>query len=86
MTGDPRLGFYGGKIVEILNTLLETRLAIILRKHNMQAHSLAMFATTCKLPFQPNNKYTAEVKHRPAIPENLKNLQVFDNDQQLKKI
>ena len=55
MTRDPRLGFYRGTIVEILNTFLETKLAIILRKHNMQAHSLAMFASTFKLPFQPNH-------------------------------
>jgi len=54
MTRDPRLGFYRGTVVEILNTFLETKLFFIRRKHNMQAHSLAMFASNCKLPFQPN--------------------------------
>jgi len=49
----------------------------------MQAHSLAMFASTCKLPFQPNHQYTFEVRHRPAIPDNLKNWQVFENDKQI---
>jgi len=83
MTRDPRLGFYRGTFVEILNTFLETKLAVIPRKHNMQAHSLAMFAITCKLPFQPNHQYTTEVRHRPAIPDNLKNWQVFTNDQQI---
>ena len=39
MTRDPRLGFYRGTVVEILNTFLETKLAVIPRKHNMQAHS-----------------------------------------------
>jgi len=73
MTKDPRLSFYRGTIVEIMNTFLETKLAVIARKHNMQAHSLAMFASTCKLLFQPNHQYTAEVKHRPVIPDNLKN-------------
>ena len=53
MTRDPRLGFYRGTIVEILNTFLETKLVVIPRKHNMQAHSLVMFASTCKFPFQP---------------------------------
>jgi len=43
VTRDPRLGFYRGTIIEILNTFLETKLAVIPRKHNMQAHSLAMF-------------------------------------------
>lgn len=73
MTKDPRLCYYRGNIVEILNAFLETRLAIIPRKHNMQAHSLAMFASSFKLPFQPNHQYIAEVRHRPAIPDNLKN-------------
>jgi len=54
MTKDPRLSFYRGTILEILNTFLETKLAVIPRKHNMQAHILAMFTSTCKLPIQPN--------------------------------
>lgn len=41
LTRDPRLGFYRGTIVEILNTFLETKLATIPRKHNMQAHSFS---------------------------------------------
>jgi len=59
---------------------LETKLPIIPRKHNMKAHSLEMFASTCQLPFQPNYQYTAEVRHRPAIPDNLKNWQIFSKD------
>ena len=83
MTRDPKLGYYRGTIVEILNTFLETNLAVIRRKHNMKAHSLAMFASTCKLPFQPNHQYTAKIRHRLAILDNLKNWQVFNNDQQI---
>ena len=49
----------------------------------MQAHSLAMFASTCKFLFQPNHLCTAEVRHRLAIPDNLKNWQVFENDKQI---
>ena len=73
MTKDPRLSCYRGTIVEILNTFLETKLTVIPSKHNMQAHSLAMFANTCKLAFQPKHQYTVEVRHRPTIPDNLKN-------------
>lgn len=83
LTRDPRLGFYIGTIVEILNTFLETKIVAIPRKHNMQAHILAMFASTYKFPFQPNHQYTAEVMHRPAIPNNLKNYQVLENDNQI---
>ena len=35
MTKDPRLSCYRGNIVEILNTFLETKLAVIPIKHNM---------------------------------------------------
>ena len=83
MTRDLRLGFYRRTVIEILNTFLETKLVVIPRKHNMQAHSLAMFASTCKCPFQPNHQYTAEVRHRSSIPDNLKNWQVFENDHQI---
>jgi len=46
MTKDPRLSCYIGTIIEILNTFLETKVVVIPRKHNMQAHSLAMFVNT----------------------------------------
>ena len=49
----------------------------------MQAHSLATFASTCKLPFQPNHQYTVEVRHMPVIPNNLKYWQIFSQDSQI---
>lgn len=55
LTNDPRSRYYRGTIIEILNAFLETRLAKIPRKHNLQAHSLAMFASTWKLSFEPNH-------------------------------
>ena len=53
------------------------------RKKNLQAHSLATFASTCNLPFQPNHKYNVEVKHRPIIPDNLKYWKIFSQDQNI---
>lgn len=55
LTRDPRLGCYRGKVIEILNTFLEIKLAVVPRKHNLHAHIMAMFASTCKLPFEPNH-------------------------------
>ena len=46
---DPRLKYYKDIVIEILNTFLETKLAKIPRKHNLQAHILEMFANTYKL-------------------------------------
>lgn len=42
-----------------------------------------MFSSTYKLPFQPNHQYTAKIRHRPSIPDNLTNLQFFDSDKQI---
>lgn len=44
---------------------------------------MATFASTCKLPFEPNHHFTAEIKHRPAVPDNIKNWQIFEDDTQI---
>lgn len=59
---------------------METELAKIPRKRNFHACSLETFASTCKLPFEPNHQFIAETKHRPTILENVNNWQVFDSD------
>lgn len=83
LTNDLRLRSYRGAAIEILNSFLESQLAKIPRKHNLHAHSLVTFAGTCKLPLEPNHHFTAEIKHRPIVPDNVKNWQVFDNDTQI---
>jgi len=55
LTRDTRLGYYRGTIIKILNTFLEAQLAIVSRKHNLHAHSLAMYASTCIFTFEPNH-------------------------------
>ena len=83
VTNDLRLRAYRGATIEILNTFSESQLTKISRNHNLHAHSLATFASTCKLPFEPNHHFTAEIKHRPAVLDNVKNWQVFENDTQI---
>jgi len=70
---DLRLRAYRGTTIEILNTFLESQLTKIPKNHNLHAHSLATFASNCKLPFEPNHHFTAEIKHIPTIPDNVKN-------------
>jgi len=70
-------------VTNLTNDLLECKFAAIPRKQNIQAHYLANFASTCNLPFQPTHRYTAEVKHRPIIPDNLKYWQIFSQDEQI---
>lgn len=83
VTNDNRLRAYRITATEILNTFTKSKLTKISRSHNLHAHSLATFASTCKLPFEPNRHFTAEIKHRPTIPNNVKDWQVFENDEQI---
>jgi len=73
VTNDLRLRAYIGAAIEILNTFSDHQLTKISIKHNLHAHSLATFSSTCKLPFEPNHHFTTEIKHRPAVPDNVKN-------------
>lgn len=72
VTNDNRMRAYRTVATTILNEFTEFELAKTSRNHNIHAHSLATFASTCKLPFGPNHHFTAEIKHRPAVPNNVK--------------
>ena len=83
VTNDRRLRAYRTAAIAILDTFTEFQLAKIPRSHNLHAHSLATFASTCKLPFESNHHFTAEIKHRPVVPNNVKDWQVFEDDAQI---
>ena len=51
--------------------------------HNCIADSLATYAIVFKIPIYPNRKYEIEVKHKPSVPNNVKNWQVFEDDKQI---
>ena len=67
-------------ILNLIKDLLETNFTVIPKKQNMQAHSLATFASTCKFSFQPNHQCSVEVIHRPVIQDNLKYRQILSHD------
>jgi len=83
VTNDNTMRAYRTVATNILNAFTESKLANISRNHNIHAHSLATFANTCKLPFEPNHHFTAEIKHRPVVPNNVKDWQVFESDEQI---
>jgi len=83
VTNDNRMRAYRTAASNILNAFTEFQLDKISRNRNIQAHSLATFASTCKLPFSPNHHFTAEIKHRPVVPNNIKDWQVFESDAQI---
>lgn len=83
VTNDKRLRSYRSAVIEILETFPEFAITKIPRGHNLHAHSLATFASTFKFPLEPNNCFTAEVRYRPSIPNNVREWQVFEDDMQI---
>ena len=69
---NPRLSRYRDAESDMVDDLLESKFVIIPRNQNLQAHFLATFASTCNLPFQTTHRYTAKVKYRPIVPDNVK--------------
>ena len=46
---------------------------------------MAVATSPFKIPIHPNRKYEIEVKYKPAVPDNIKYWQVFDDDQQVNR-
>ncbi len=46
---------------------------------------LVVATSTFRPPQNPLLIYETEVRHRPSIPDNVKHLQVFEDDEQVKR-
>ena len=60
-------------------------ISYISRETNKLVDSLAVAASNFKVPLEPMDSYEIHIKHRPSILDNIKHLQVFEDDQQLQK-
>ena len=76
----PRMRDYRNLALDILECFDEYRIFIIPRSQNAILDTYSIDASTFKIPIYPNTRYTIEVKHRPAIPDNVKYWQVFEDD------
>ena len=76
----PRMRDYENLTLDILEFFDEYQIFIIPRSQNVIADTFAVAANTFRIPIHPNTKYTIEVKHRLAIPDNVKYWQVFEDD------
>ena len=47
---------------------------------NLISDALATLSSVFKIPIFPNKKYEIEVKHRLALPDNIKHWQIFEDD------
>ena len=69
-------------MIDLLQDILEYQFVTIPREQNVIADALEIFASLFKIPIYPNKKYEIQVKHRPAVPNNLKHWQFFEDHQQ----
>ena len=76
----PRMRDYRNMALDILECFDEYQIFIIPRSQNAIADTYVVAASTFKIPIYPNTRYTIEIKHRPAIPDNVKYWQVFEDD------
>ena len=67
--------------MDLLKTFEESKL-FYPRKRNIAAHNLAFVARTCLTPYNTKD-CTTQIKFRPAVPDNEKYWQVFDNDKKI---
>jgi hypothetical protein len=77
----PRLRTYRNLVLD----LLESDLSLIPRGGNEIADALDTSALVFKIPIFSNKKYDIEVKHRPAVPDNIKYWQLFEDDKQVER-
>ena len=75
----PRLRAYQNDVVDILEAFDESQLIFVPRKENITAHNLAFAAITCLTAYDD----TTQIKFRPAVPDNEKFWQVFENDKKI---
>jgi hypothetical protein len=81
----PRLRAYRNLVLELLEEFSEYNFSVIPTRHNRIVEALATSASVFKIPIIPNKKYEIEVKHRPAVPYNIKYWQVFEYEKQVER-
>ena len=76
---------YKNMVLELLEDFYEYTISLIPREQKNIANSLDNSASLFKIPIYPNKRYEIQVKHKPSIPNNVKNWKVFENNHQIKR-
>jgi len=79
-TKHPRMRAYRNAVLYILKVFSYYTLTCVPRVKNSIADALAKAASNLKIPMNSSNKFEIHVKHRPAVPDNQRHWQVFQND------
>ena len=73
----PRLRLYRNLVLDSLESFKEYHLSFIRRNKNVIVDALEVSASVFKIHIYPNKKYEIEIKHRPAILNNVDHWQVL---------
>jgi ribonuclease HI len=84
-TKHPRMRSYRNLVLELFENFSEFTIFVIPREHDGIANALATSASVFKIIIYPNRRHEIKVKYRPAIPDNVKYWQVFEDNQQIKR-
>jgi ribonuclease HI len=71
-TKHPRMRAYRNLVLDFLENISEYNISVVPRGQNPIADVLATSPSVFNIPIYPNKKYEIEVKHRQAIPDNVK--------------
>jgi hypothetical protein len=71
--------------LDLLRVFSEYDLNVIPREQNQFIDALATSASVFNIPSLPNKRYEIKVRHRPAVPDNIKHWQVFEDDKQVER-
>jgi len=83
-TKDVKMRAYKNLVLDMLEKFQAYTFSIKTRDQNSIADSLAVSASLFIIPTHYSETYEVEVHHRPAIPDNIINWQVFEDDQQVR--
>jgi hypothetical protein len=78
-----KLKAYKNIVIDLLDQFPKYNLSVIQRGRNHIVDALATSALVIKILIFPKRKYEIEVKHKPAVPDNIKYWQVFEDDKQI---
>ena len=81
----PRMRAYRNVVLDILRMFPYYTLTCVPRVQNVIADSLATTTSHLKILMNSNNKFQIHVKHHPAVPDNQRYWQVFQDDKEIEE-
>ena len=78
-----RMRSYRNLDLDLLEDIQGHQLIFILREQHVIVDALAISSILFKIPIHPNKKCEIQVKHRPAVLDNVKYWQAFEDDQHI---